>query len=122
MKSSYRVLVLTLSVLFLVSLIAGCSMTDLSKAGNLKLGKYAETKTVKKDSISKSIKTQWGKFKFSSKQISKIKKLKNVSKMKKKSDIKKNTYTCKKTIGKKTIAIAVTYVGGGKYQLAMGGI
>ena len=39
-----------------------------------------------------------------------------------KSDIKKNTYTCKKTIGKKTIAIAVTYVGGGKYQLAMGGI
>ena len=121
MKTRTRLFAFTVVMLFILSM-AACSLKDVGDVGNLKLGKFAETKNVSKSSISKSIKTQWGTFKFSEKQVTKIKKLKNVSNLKDKSDIKKNTYTCSKTIGGKKISIAVTYLGSSKYQLAMGGI
>jgi len=107
MRKSTRFIVICIAVFFLLSIIGGC--------------KYAQTITVDKDQIGKTIKTQWGNFKFSDSQVKKIKKMKDVSKLKSKKDIKKNTFTCKKKIKGNTIGIAVSYLGGGKYQLVMGG-
>jgi hypothetical protein len=110
---------LFVAVVFVMSVAVGCFDTD--KIGSMKLGKFGQTVNVDKDKLSKSIKTQWGKFKFSSKQVTKIKKLK---KAKKASNAKssKYRYSTSKKVGKKKIQVVVTYLGGGKYQLVMGGL
>ena len=117
MNRSVQVIILLVILTFAASIFIGCLPKEV---GNVKLGKYAQTITVDKSDLAGKIKTQWGTFKFKEKQVNKIKKLKNVSKMNDAKSIQKNTLTCSKTIKGKKIQIAVTYLGGGKYQLIMG--
>ena len=108
-----RIALLTVLLFALSIAAAGCNLKDIS---NIKLGEYGQTVTVDKNDLGKSITTQWGKFKFSSKQVAKIKKLK---KIKKKSDAKKNTYTLTKKIKGKRVQMAVVYLGSSQYQIGM---
>jgi hypothetical protein len=122
MHQSIRWIYICVALILGLSLVIGCSVKDLSKVGNIKLGKYAQTITVDKDDLGKKIKTQWGSFKFGEKQVKKIKSLKSIRKLKNKKAIKKNTFTAKKSIKSKTVMIAVTYLGKGQYQLVMGAL
>jgi len=119
MNRSTYLIVFFVILAFGMTIFAGCLPKEV---GNIKLGKYGQTITVDKSDLSDKIKTQWGTFKFKEKQVAKIKKLKNVSKMKSSKSIEKNTFTCSKTIKGKSIKMAVTYLGGGKYQLVMGAL
>lgn len=119
MNRSVQVIILLVILTFAASIFVGCLPKDV---GNIKLGKFAQTITVDKSDLTGKIKTQWGTFTFKEKQVAKIKKLKNVSKIKDAKSIQKNTLTCSKTIKGKKIQIAVTNIGGGKFQLIMGAI
>lgn len=112
MKRVTQYLGIFLAVIFLFSMISSCSYID-SLGLNKDISKYGQTKTVSKSKISSSISSKWGSFKFTSKQIKKIKKLK------KSTTFKKNTYTTKRTVKGKTIYMSITKVSNSKYQIIM---
>lgn len=112
MKKVSRVLIVLLTLMVFVAVTSGCSYLDnLGLDSNIT--KYGETKTISKSNLSKSIKSKWGSFKFSSKQIKKIKKLKKTT------TFKKFSYTTKKTISGKTIYMYITKISKSKYQVIM---
>ena len=112
MKRSLRILSLFVALAFVFALAPACKLPgSIDDAKNMKVGKFAQTIHLEKSELGKKIKTQWGSFKFSS---SKQKAIKNLKKKKYK------TFKVKTTKGK-SVKIIVTYLGKGRYQLAMTG-
>jgi hypothetical protein len=86
--------------------------SSLKDAKNMSLGKFAQTINLDKDELSKSFKTNWGNAKFDANDIKKITALKQKG---------YKDFELKTDKGK-TVQCIVTYLGSGKYQVALAGM